>query len=65
MPAEMPPDRVTMKQFVRTLHCSTTTPQQKRFGACTLLNVEKTVQRKYGLYCRREAVKEGRSNGKR
>ena len=38
---------------------------QKRLGACILLNVEKTVQLKYRLYCRGEPVKGGRSVGKR
>jgi hypothetical protein len=34
-------------------------------GTRFLLNVEKTVQLKYRLYCRGEPVKGGRSVGKR
>ena len=43
MPAEMPPDRVTMHTLPLLRDYSIT----ESFGACILLNVEKTVQLKY------------------
>jgi hypothetical protein len=61
MPAEMPPDRVTM-HTLPLLHDYSVT---ERFGACILLNVKKTMQLKYRLYCRGEPIKGGRSVGKR
>ena len=65
MPADLPAAQRPNEQFARTLPLFHDYSVTEKFGVWILLNVEKTVQLKYRLYCRGEPVKGGRSIGKR